>query len=76
MDINKIVSLYYRPDVNRFTDDFGNVIHDIFRFITPGQYLIFRKYKNKYCIHDKTNSFVVEMIYPDVKSLPFYEYEY
>lgn len=60
-----VMPLEYDPEINRFRDQFGGVVHDIYRLITPSQYLIFRKYKNIYLVPDITNSFLVEMIYPE-----------
>ena len=62
---HEVLTLLYCPDINRFSDGFGSIIHDIFRLVTPGQLMIFREYKNIYVVPDITNSFLVELIYPD-----------
>jgi hypothetical protein len=61
----KFVTLFYDSDINRFVDGFGNVIHDIFRLITPGQLMLFRERKGMDLINDVTNSFKVTLIYLD-----------
>jgi hypothetical protein len=72
---NEVMSLFYDVDENRFMDEFGSLIHDIFRLITPGQLMIFRKYKEVYLVRDRSNSFYVEMIYPDEESDMYHQYE-
>jgi hypothetical protein len=63
VDIDVVKTLYYDPKINRFRDDIGNVVHDIYRLITPDQFRVFRTYKNIYLIPDITNKFFVELIW-------------
>ena len=65
LDDHEVVSLFYNPDINRFIDEFGSVIQDIFRLITPSQLMIFKEYKNHYVVPDVTNSFLVELVHPE-----------
>ena len=60
-----VKTLFYDPEINRFRDELGDVVHDIHRLITHNQILLFRKYRNIYIIPDVTNSFLVELIYYD-----------
>lgn len=64
-DERPVITLFYDSKINRFIDDFGVIIHDIYRLITPSQLFISRQYKNIYLIPDITNSFLVELIYLD-----------
>lgn len=63
VNIEIVKTLIYDPEINRFRDDMGNVVHDIYRLIMPSQFKIFREHKNIYLIPDITNRFLVEMIY-------------
>jgi 3-methyladenine DNA glycosylase/8-oxoguanine DNA glycosylase len=36
------LTLFYNDTTNRFEDEYGRVYHDIYRFITPNQFLLFR----------------------------------
>ena len=60
---HKFVTLFYDPDINRFVDGFGKVMHDIFRLITPDQLMLFRQNKNICSVKDVSNSFFVSLIY-------------
>lgn len=64
VDEHDVRSYLYDPEINRFIDEFGSIVHDIHRVVTPGQLMIFKQYKNVYVVPDITNSFLVEMIYP------------
>lgn len=63
-DEENVLYLLYDPRINRFIDDFGAIRDDIFRFITPGQVMLFKKNKNKFLTPDITHSFLVELVYP------------
>lgn len=67
LDEHEVLTLWYNPEINRFMDEFGSIIHDIWRIITPGQYKIFKETQFIYLVPDVTNSFLVEMIYGDEK---------
>lgn len=65
---HEVVCLFYNKNINRFIDEFGDVVHDIFRFITPGQLMIFKEKKDIfYVVSDVTNSFLVKLMYYDEK---------
>jgi hypothetical protein len=64
-DEHMVVTLFYEPEINRFTDDFGSIIHDIHRLVTPWQIMLFKQQKGVFLTPDVTNSFIVELIYPD-----------
>jgi hypothetical protein len=59
----QFVTLFYVEELNRFVDGLGNVVHDIFRLITPNQFMLFRKHKEMCQIKDTSNSFMVVLIY-------------
>jgi hypothetical protein len=60
---NKFITLFFDPDINRFVDGMGNVIHDIYRLITPKQFYLFRLHKDMRSVKDVTNSYMVTVIY-------------
>lgn len=63
VDIETVKTLYFDVKLNLFRDDMGTIIYDIYRFITPNQFLIFRKFKNIYVIPNITNEYLVELIW-------------
>jgi hypothetical protein len=60
---NKYMTLFYDPKENRVVDLNGEIINDIFRLITPGQLMLFRKNKELYSVRDRSNSFYVCLVY-------------
>lgn len=67
VDDHKVITIWFHPDVNRFFDEFGSVINNIWTLITPGQCEIFKKDQFIYVVPNVTNKFLVEMIYGDEK---------
>lgn len=61
--MNQFVTLFYVEELNRFVDGLGNIVHDIFNFITPNQFMLFRKYKEMCQIKNAHNSSIVVLIY-------------
>ena len=47
------VDFYYYPDENIIRDSDGNIIYDIFRFITPNQLLILKDTKQTITIESR-----------------------
>lgn len=76
LDEHDVRSLFYYPDINRFTDENGSVIHDIHRLVSPGQLRLFMEFKSIYMVPDVTHSFLVELIYPDEQIEDQYNYGY
>lgn len=65
-DYHDTAMFWYDAGINRFVDaSFGNVIHDIFRFLHPWQILLFKSEKESMTFPDVTDSFLIELIYPD-----------
>jgi hypothetical protein len=65
-DDHETRTLFYDSETNRFMDEMGNVIHDIYRWITPSQIMIFKEqHKGIWVVPDVTNTFLVELIDPD-----------
>jgi hypothetical protein len=59
-----VMVLVYDPEINRFKDDFGQVIDWIYKIIRPIQFMMFKKNKSNCIVRDVTNSFLVELVYP------------
>lgn len=58
--------LFYDIRINRFVEgSFGYVVHDIHRLLAPWQIEIFKREKSDCIFPDITNSFLIELIYPD-----------
>jgi hypothetical protein len=57
------VTLFYIPESNICVDGLGNIVYDIFRFITPSQYMLFKRNKGMEQVRDISNSFMVAMLY-------------
>jgi hypothetical protein len=58
------VTLYYDLDSNMISDKFGDIIYDIFQILSPNQLFLFKKKGGPSCfIKDKTNSYLVELVY-------------
>ncbi len=58
-----IIELYYCKDENYFIDEDGNIIYDIFSYITPNE-LLFFKMSDMDLLIDK-NDHMVELIHDD-----------
>lgn len=55
--------LFYDVGENSFIDNYGRVILDIHRLLTPWQLMLFRRYKEDMTFPDVTDSFLVELVY-------------
>ena len=65
-DPHETLMLWYDVGINRFVDVMnGNVMHDIHRILAPWQIALFKKDKTDYVFPDVTNTFLVELVYPD-----------
>lgn len=65
-DPHDTLALYYDGDSNRFIEgDFGTVVYNMYNYVTPNQILLFKKEKGIMIFPDVTNSYLVELIYPD-----------
>jgi hypothetical protein len=60
---HKYITLFYDQNINRLVDGFGNVINNIYRIITPNQFMLFRKNMDMRTVMDITNEFKVTLIY-------------
>lgn len=65
-DPHDTIALWYDVSINRFVDALlGTVVHDIHRLLAPWQIMLFKTQKMDYVFPDVTDSFLVELIYPD-----------
>ena len=64
-DPHDTVMLYYEVNVNRFFDNSGMPYNDIHRMLRPWQIMLFKNTKECMTFHDITNTFLVELVYPD-----------
>jgi hypothetical protein len=64
-DPHDTIVLFYDIRINRFIDSYGQVFLDIYRYLTPNQVLLFKENKKSVVLPDVTNSFLVELEYPD-----------
>lgn len=61
-----VKSFYYYRDDNILVDDDGNIIYDIFRYITPSEYRLFKERQGTYYVNtDKDKGLVYEFVYPE-----------
>ena len=49
---------------NKFLDEYGDIIFDIFRYITPHEFYNFLEKKEYTCLKKPDNTYI-ELIYPD-----------
>jgi hypothetical protein len=68
-DESGVMVLDYDPSINRFRDEMGSVINDIYRHVRPTDIMVFRKNKGVHIVSDRTNNFLVRMVYPDEELL-------
>lgn len=64
-DPHDTICLFYDVGVNGFIDNYGRVILDIHRLLTPWQLMLFKRRKEDMVFPDVTNSFLIELVYPD-----------
>jgi hypothetical protein len=64
-DPHDTIVLFYDIGVNRFIDEYGNAIHDIYRILTPRQVMLFKWYETDCVFPDVTGKYLVELVYPD-----------
>jgi len=64
-DPHDTIMLYYDVGANIFVDDYGNIYHDIYHLLHPWQVFLFKKYKECCTFPNVTNTFLVELVYPD-----------
>lgn len=55
--------LYYYEKDNRMVDEWGNIVHDIYKIITPNDLMMFKK-KKEYMFVRGVQGEYVELIYP------------
>ena len=65
-DENDIMEVFYDPEMNYFVEaSFGQVMCDIYRFLEPWKIMLFKQGQEDRIFSDRTNSFFVELYYPD-----------
>lgn len=58
--------MWYDVGINKFIDsDTGLILHDIHRLLEPWKIAIFKQKKTGCIFPDVTNSFLIELVYPD-----------
>lgn len=65
------IALFFDSGINRFIDENGNIVHDIYRIITPNQFMMFREGNLSSCM-DRNHSFNVDLIDQDDEPTPLY----
>lgn len=66
----EIISFFYYEEDNRFKDENGDVVSDIFRYITPNQLRLFKERnaeencREPFYIEDNRKRVIYEFIYP------------
>lgn len=58
-----VIQLWFMPDRNRFMDNDGYIVWDMFRYISPSIYRIFLERKDYMCVETGHRTFV-ELFYP------------
>ena len=64
-DPHRTKCLFYDVGENSFIDTYGRVILDIHRLLSPWQLMLFKRYRKDITFPDVTDSFLVELVYPD-----------
>lgn len=59
-----IISFYYDIFDNVMLDEDGNIIHDIYRYISPNMLLIFKEKKDNLYLPSGEEGIIYEFIYP------------
>lgn len=61
-----VLVFFYKENINRFVDDrFGNIIHDIYRYLTPSQIMLFKE-NHEYCLFPSIfDDLIIELVYMD-----------
>jgi len=64
-DPHDTIMLFYDVGVNIFVDERGDIHHDIYRLLKPWQVFLFKNKKECMTFPDVTNTFLIELVYPD-----------
>lgn len=59
-----IRQFWFNKNHNKFVDECGYIIFDIFRYITPNEFYDFLEKKEYMCLRKNSNTYI-ELIYPD-----------
>jgi len=72
-DPHDTILLLYEAEDNIFIDMHGTIYHDIYIYdiLHPWQIFLFKHHKKNYTFPDVTNSFLVELVYPDYMYLEY-----
>ena len=58
------IALFYDADGNYFFDSMGDIVYNLFDYITPNDLIVFKSMYEDLCII-KPHGVYVEMFYPD-----------
>ena len=50
-----VLGFFYNPVKNLFIDGDGFIVYEIFRILSPGQLILFKKNKTDFCVRHKDN---------------------
>jgi len=66
-DPHDTIMLFYDVDANIFVDTYGTIYLDvyIYNILHPWQVFLFKHHKENCTFPDVTNTFLVELVYPD-----------
>lgn len=59
-----VMSLWYYEEINKFVDDDGFIVWNIYDYITPGMLRLFLEEKIYMCF-ERSPGYFVEMFYPE-----------
>lgn len=61
-----VIQLYYDKERNKFVDDGGFIVYNIFSIITPNDLFLFKYHKQYMIVHHRDNQEIgVELFYPE-----------
>ena len=66
-------TLWFDPDCNKFTDDYGNYIYNPFLYIKPYIYELFVTKKESMIVKTSARTYV-ELFYPDEEDYSQYDF--
>jgi hypothetical protein len=66
-DPHDTIALWYDCEYNYFIGEFGEIVYDIHRILTPWQIMLFKskpvRYDEPYVFVDRTNHFLIELFH-------------
>lgn len=74
--VEEVIGLFYDKEANKFIDEGGFIVWNIFDYVTPTDLLMFRQDKEYMLVprHGSGGKVLVELFYPEEDDT--YDYEY